>query len=140
MESTCDRLLVITRGKIVEQGTVDDLRNRAKSGLTVSVEVQGGQGVEQQLSELDGVNSVRSLPGVDERKKYTISVNTDADIRPDIFNLAKRRNWILWELHQESGRLEDLFHNLTVSAEESKPWFAEETNASPKEPAQDSTS
>jgi hypothetical protein len=35
------------------------------------------------------------------------------DLRPDIFALAKREGWILYELHQETRSLEDVFRELT---------------------------
>ena len=124
VQFTCDRLLIISRGRIVEQGTVEALRNRALTGLIVQVEIEGDD-IEKHLRSVRGVASVHSLPRVDGRERYSISVGADKDVRPDIFQLAKRRNWVIWDMHQESGRLEDLFHELTVSAEEARPWYAE---------------
>jgi hypothetical protein len=34
-------------------------------------------------------------------------------LRPEIFGLAKARGWTLFELHQQTGSLEDLFRQLT---------------------------
>ena len=61
-------------------------------------------------------------------------MSADGDIRPDIFHMSKRRNWVLWDLHQESGRLEDLFHDLTASAEDARSWFADAPAAEDGEP------
>ena len=124
VQFTCDRLLIISRGRIVEQGTVEELRNRARSGLIVQVEIEG-EDIGKHLRNVKGVATVHSLPRVDGRERYSISVSADTDVRPGIFDLAKRRNWVIWDMHQESGRLEDLFHELTVSAEEARPWYAE---------------
>ena len=124
VQFTCDRLLIISRGRIVEQGTVEELRNRARSGLIVQVEIEG-EDIQKHLRNVKGVATVHALPRVDGRERYSISVSADTDVRPSIFELAKRRNWVIWDMHQESGRLEDLFHELTVSAEEARPWYAE---------------
>lgn len=43
-------------------------------------------------------------------------MDRDVDPRADIFNLAKKRDWVLWELHEETPKLEDVFHSLTVPA------------------------
>ena len=43
-----------------------------------------------------------------------ITANGDADLRPGIFQLAKKRDWVLWELREESARMEDVFHTLTA--------------------------
>ena len=49
------------------------------------------------------------------RQKFILSVDPadDRDVRPQIYNLARKRNWVIWELHQEAARLGDLFHQLT---------------------------
>ena len=124
VQFTCDRLLIISRGRIVEQGSVEELRNRARSGLIVQVEIEGDD-IEKHLRNVKGVSTLHSLPRVEGRERYSISVSADKDVRPDIFQLAKRRNWVIWDMHQESGRLEDLFHELTVSADEARPWYDE---------------
>ena len=41
-------------------------------------------------------------------------MSAEADPRGDIFELAKSRDWTLWELHEERPRLEDVFHHLTA--------------------------
>jgi len=42
-----------------------------------------------------------------------VTAEQDADVRPGIFELAKTRGWTLFELHQETGSLEELFRQLT---------------------------
>jgi len=42
-----------------------------------------------------------------------VHADGSTDLRPGIFGLAKSRGWTLYELHQEPGSLEDLFHQLT---------------------------
>ncbi len=46
----------------------------------------------------------------------TVSVERTRDLRPDIFRLATERGWTLYELHQETRSLEDLFRQLTGGA------------------------
>ena len=59
-----------------------------------------------------------NLAPVDGRKRYVVSVSGDTDIRPEIFSLAKKLDWVLWELHEDRARLEDVFHSLTAEAED----------------------
>jgi hypothetical protein len=42
-----------------------------------------------------------------------VTAEKEADVRPGIFDLAKARGWTLYELHQETGSLEELFRQLT---------------------------
>ena len=57
------------------------------------------------------------LDPIEGRKRYEMTVSGDDDLRPQVFNLAKKQGWTLWELHEESSTLEDVFHYLTEEAE-----------------------
>ena len=113
IEHTCDRLLVIHRGKIVADGAVSELAHRARTVRTVHVEVQG-DGVGAALEELTGVRDVQARGSMGSRRRFALSVERDSDPRPHIFRLAKEHDWTLWELHEEGASLEDLFHELTA--------------------------
>jgi ABC-2 type transport system ATP-binding protein len=115
VQYTCSRLLIINRGKIVADDTVDTLLTRATAGVRVTVEAKGS-GVEAGLGALSGVHGVESYEAVDDRQRFTVVAASDHDIRPDIFTLAKDRGWTLFELHQETGNLEELFRELTGAA------------------------
>ncbi len=47
------------------------------------------------------------------RVRLMLTVNLGPDLRPAIFKLAKEKNWVLWELHEETRSLQDLFGLLT---------------------------
>lgn len=113
VESTCQRALVISRGKLVANSTVEDLIQHAMGLRSVHLEVEGSQ-VEAGLATIDDIDRVEPAASSGNRKIYTISVSGDSDPRGDIFNLAKKRNWVIWDLHQEQPRLEDVFHELTA--------------------------
>ena len=116
VETTCERVLVISRGQLVADNTVDELLRRTKGLRSVFVEVEGNE-VETNLSRLDNVQSVERHEPVDSRKRYLVTSVGDQDPRPEIFELAKRRDWVLWELREERARLEDVFHSLTTEEE-----------------------
>jgi hypothetical protein len=66
------------------------------------------------LRRLPGVRSVQPEQSAGNgRTVVTLTADRGTDLRPEIFALAKSRGWTLYELHQEAGRLEDLFHQLT---------------------------
>ncbi len=113
VENTCERVLVINRGRLIADSPVQDLLKKAEGMRSVYVEVEGSE-VESALAKLDSVTSVERQAPVDGRKRYVVSIDGDQDIRPEIFRLAKQRDWILWELHEEVAHLEDVFHHLTA--------------------------
>jgi gliding motility-associated transport system ATP-binding protein len=111
VQFTCSRLLIINRGKIVADGAVDTLVGQATAGVRISVEA-AGSGVENRLARLEGVRGVERREAIDGRVK--LNVTATEDVRPRIFELAKAEGWVLYELHQEAGSLEDLFRQLTA--------------------------
>ena len=113
VENTCERVLVINRGRLIADSPVQELLKKAEGMRSVYVEVEGSE-VESALAKLDSVTSVERQAPVDGRKRYIVSIDGDQDIRPEIFRLAKRRDWVLWELHEEVAHLEDVFHRLTA--------------------------
>ena len=69
------------------------------------------------LGALPGVREVEPRTGDDGRARVTVLAAGGEDLRPRIFDLAKRAGWTLYELHQEAGSLEDLFRELTTDQE-----------------------
>lgn len=112
VQFTCSRLLIINRGKIVADGAVDTLVGQATAGVRISVEATGA-GVEDRVAALEGVRGVERREASNGRVKLSVTASGD-DVRPRIFELAKSEGWVLYELHQEAGSLEDLFRQLTA--------------------------
>jgi ABC-2 type transport system ATP-binding protein len=112
VQYTCSRLLIINRGKIVADGAVDTLVGQATAGVRISVEAAGSQ-VEDRLAGLEGIRGVERRESSNGRVKLSLTA-VGEDVRPKIFELAKSEGWVLYELHQEAGSLEDLFRQLTA--------------------------
>jgi gliding motility-associated transport system ATP-binding protein len=112
VEATCDRILVITEGSLVADGTVDDLIAGRQGISHYTVEVEG-EGVTGTLAKLPGVDSHTSSE-IDGRTRVRLAVSGDKELRPEIFRLATEHDWVLWELHRERASLEQLFRELTA--------------------------
>ena len=120
VENTCERILLISRGKLVADSPVKELLQRAQGIRTVHIEVEGND-VEKSLSSLQGIADIERNDPVDGRKRYTITADDhETDLRPEIFRLAKQRNWVLWELREDSARMEDVFYSLTSPGQQSQ--------------------
>jgi len=113
IQHVCSRLLIINRGRLVADGPVDQLVSRARGGAHLTVEA-AGTGVAERLRQLPGVRDLEARHASEGRIRATLTVAAEADLRPQIFELAKSQGWTLYELHQEAGSLEDLFHELTA--------------------------
>jgi len=114
VQQSCSRLLIISGGKIVADGPVDRLIQQAEGVVQIAVEARGTD-VAASLARLAGVRGVESSrAGADGRVAVRLTADKDEDVRPGIFELAKTQGWTLYELHQETGNLEELFRQLTT--------------------------
>ncbi len=115
VEATCQRLLIITRGKLVADGRVHDLMAGREGAATYVVEGVGTD-LADVLRGLPGVRDMTVTP-VEDRTRVRIA-HTGDDLRPTIFRAAKERDWTLWELKLEQASLEDIFRELTAASDE----------------------
>ena len=113
VQQSCSRLLIISRGRIVADGPVDDLIGQAEGVVQIAVEATGTD-VASSLARLAGVRHVEAgRATADGRVAVRVTAEKNADVRPGIFDLAKSQGWTLYELHQETGNLEELFRQIT---------------------------
>ena len=113
VEEVCDRLLIIRKGIIVEEGTPTELRGRARSQSYFVLEVEGN-GVRSAVDAMDIVRDVVPVGQSNGRGRYHVTAtDPDMDIRPELYKLVKQHDWMLWELHEEDVSLSELFATLT---------------------------
>lgn len=115
VEETCRRIIVIHEGKIVADGSTEDLMAQARdtgTKRTIVIEVKGDD-VAGEVVKLSNVDEVTSESQAEGRTRLTLAVGSGPDPRPEIFRLAKQKDWVLWELHEETASLQDLFSQLT---------------------------
>ncbi|MGE5687501.1 MAG: ABC transporter, partial [Gemmatimonadota bacterium] len=98
---------------LVADGPVEELVTRAKDGAHITVEAAGAD-VAERLGTLPGVVRIEPHDAGGGRVRASLTVSGAVDLRPRIFELAKVEGWTLYELHEEAGSLEDLFHELTT--------------------------
>jgi ABC-2 type transport system ATP-binding protein len=116
VEATCSRLVILSRGRLAAEGTVQDLVANRTSGIRYIVEADG-ESVAESLSGLPGVSG-HTTDSVDGRTRVQLDSREAVELRPEIFAMARDRGWTLWELHREQASLEQLFRNLTTDDEE----------------------
>jgi ABC-2 type transport system ATP-binding protein len=111
VEQVCERVLIIDRGRIVADGTPDDLRQRLVGRPAVEVELkEADAGVAAALSGLAGVAAVADAGG----GRFVVEHETDADPREPIFHLAVSKGWVLTGMTRRQTSLEDVFVRLTT--------------------------
>jgi ABC-2 type transport system ATP-binding protein len=114
-EATCDRVVIISRGKIVADGDIDKLKQSAGGTSLIHLTLQQADSdtVRQKLSATTGVQGVVRLEAVNSQLKVTLSVPSTRDLRGEIYRTVKQTDWELLEFYQESRTLETVFRELT---------------------------
>jgi ABC-2 type transport system ATP-binding protein len=116
VEATCSRLVILNRGRLVAQGSVQELMATRSGRVRYVVEAQG-EGIPEALASLQGVDA-HEATAVENRIRVSLEGEGDQELRPEIFALAREKGWVLWELHRERASLEDVFRQLTSEREE----------------------
>jgi ABC-2 type transport system ATP-binding protein len=115
VSAACDRVLIISSGKIVADDTPQGLKERAGKQRYV-VTLQKKDGIEATLEKLDGVERVRaeSSDSVDEVTFEVLPSGSD-DLRAPLFKAAVDNDYTLLEMAREGQNLEQIFRELTTS-------------------------
>ena len=114
-EATCDRIVIINRGKIVADGSTEVIKQTASGEYLVSISLQNTdfESVKRELGSVGGIVAIS--PGNEEEGVLGVRLTckSTADIRGEIYRRIKQTDWILLEFHQETGSLENIFRRLT---------------------------
>ncbi len=113
VEMTCSRVIIINKGRIEACDTPENLLGEIRTANGVVVEAKVGQdnGAEQ-LKQIPGVRDVSSV-AEGEWQTFSLRVESGADVREEVFRLARDRQWAVRELTQRKATLEDVFVELT---------------------------
>jgi ABC-2 type transport system ATP-binding protein len=111
VEALCDRVVVINKGEVVADDTLQNLKLNLTTSSVVIIDLE----VEVEREMLLNLSGVRQVEKVDivSPHRYRLYADPGVDLRPEIFRFAADRNLSLIGLKQEEGSLENVFHNLT---------------------------
>ena len=121
VEQTCEKVIIINKGKLVATDTVSNLTNRLRGSEAVAVEVAGRNGVlekgqvQQRLEQLAGVSRVIQKDTRDNRLLFEVESLQGRSVRADLARSVIESGWDLLELRPVGLSLEDIFLQLTAT-------------------------
>lgn len=118
VQATCNRVIIINRGKIVADGPIADLQRKLHGGekILIEIEVPDGEASDLIAVQLKSIPSVETATILEDRgsvRKFNIETSGAIDIRKELFRLCVEKSWILLELQRVQTSLEDIFRQLT---------------------------
>jgi ABC-2 type transport system ATP-binding protein len=120
VQATCSRILIISGGKLVADGTPDELRAREKATrYRMVIEASGttADAAKGKLDALAGVVGCQKVAGEDGAHTFAIDGAAANDLRKSLYRVAVDSKWTLLELTRQAASLEDVFRNLTTGEE-----------------------
>ena len=121
VEHSCDRVIIISQGKLVAQDSVANLTNRLRGAEAVSLEVEAADGhpspgeIQGRLEQVSGVSRVMMKEQKDGRVTFEIESLQGRQIRSELARSVVNSGWNLSELRPVGLSLEDIFLQLTTS-------------------------
>jgi ABC-2 type transport system ATP-binding protein len=119
VEAVCDRAIIIAAGRIVAQGSPDELRASRRLQARVLVECRGpAEGVRNALLRVSGVGKVEVLDGQGADKHYvTVAIRPKEsyDVREEVVRTVTQNGWALREIRLEHATLEEFFVQVTAN-------------------------
>ena len=116
VDAACSRAVIIDRGKIVANGTPQQLRAKSDSAGAVTMRVSGvtGPALIQKLAQV--ALAKKTIIVKEEATGVTARIlpkeNANGALAQNIADAA--REWRILELHTEEGRLDEVFRSITM--------------------------
>ncbi|MBK9271782.1 MAG: ATP-binding cassette domain-containing protein [Saprospiraceae bacterium] len=115
VEATCDRIMIINKGKIVADGTVANLRKQSESRQILKVRIEGAS-TDQIFHLLQTLPDVRMVDVINaSENRFEIQSNSDLSLNREVFRLCVNQHLDLLELIPLETKLEDIFRDLTIN-------------------------
>jgi ABC-2 type transport system ATP-binding protein len=117
VEMTCSRVIIIHKGRIEACDTPENLVQhiRTAGGVTLEAKTGTDDGAEQ-LRRIAAVRDV-TVSKEDGWQIFSLRVESGADVREEVFRLARDRRWDVRELSARRATLEDVFVEITHADE-----------------------
>jgi ABC-2 type transport system ATP-binding protein len=121
VEHSCERVIIISQGKLVAIDSVDNLTNRLRGSEAVALEIEPVDGrpnpvdVQQRLEQVSGVSRVLMKDSKNGRINFEVESLQGRSVRSDLARSVVQSGWNLSELRAVGLSLEDIFLQLTAA-------------------------
>jgi ABC-2 type transport system ATP-binding protein len=118
VEAICQKVVIISKGKVVATDSVESLTHHRKGTDAMSLEVEtdgiaGTSDVQQRLEQVSGVSKVLFKQAADHRMTFEVEGLPGQTPRADVARAIVHAGWNLLELRSMNFSLEEVFLQLT---------------------------
>ena len=120
VSQTCQRVVIINKGRVVAVDTPENLTSRLQGAGSIYVEVDSmGADAQTVLASVAGVTGVTVSEKHGSATGYEVAMVADRDVRRELASTVVGRGWGLLELRPMRMSLEEIFLSLTTEETES---------------------
>jgi len=107
VDAACTRAIIIDRGRIVANGTPEELRGMSESAGAVTLQARGA--TEERLSQLGRVEKLNGAFRIYPRDK-----SRAAQLAQEVVEMVNQHGWTVEGMYSERGELDEVFRRITL--------------------------
>ena len=115
VQAVCDRVMIINQGKVVFDGSKEEMAYGMSGKERVYLELRDTENATERLKSIEHVEMVSVLSKQDGMTRLHVEAAKGSDVRQQIFAQAVEQGWTLLEMRRDNTSLEDVFRHLTTS-------------------------
>ena len=118
VEALCSRVMIISEGRLKVDGAPADLKRRGASYNTLTVELLAP--ADQALQAFGAIPDVAQVVPVSsqgEKQVLRLIPRDKQSLAVGVIEVAARRKWLVTEMRSDPGRLDDVFRQITTTAD-----------------------
>lgn len=115
VEAACTRVVIISSGEIVADGTPASLRGQLVGNSVIKIVLKGAQkAAPEAFMQIDGVLGAE-IGEINGSTTIDVTIPSDMDLRENVFRKAVEKDYVILEMSISSTNLEDVFRKLTLA-------------------------
>ncbi|MDX2447980.1 MAG: ATP-binding cassette domain-containing protein [Desulfobacterales bacterium] len=117
-EATCDRVVIVHKGKIAADDRTENLKvaSDQENHLNLSIHNADPEAVRTLLEGVEGVQQVNMTDAAENALSIKLSCESGRDVRGPVYLAIKDTDWVLTELTLETQTLESIFRQITLES------------------------
>ncbi len=111
IEATCNRVLILNKGKIMANGTSAELQSQSSTDKLLKIKIDGenSSDIYDELALIPEIKNIRTQAD----RQFEIRCERNAEIEKAIFTICCQKHWYIREITPIDTRLEDIFRQVT---------------------------
>jgi ABC-2 type transport system ATP-binding protein len=110
VEAVCDRVVIISRGRLAGEGTPEELKQQLEGKVGAEAEVRAADFDPSAFEAIAGGCAVESSDLGDDVHRIVVTAGEEAGaVEEEVFRVCVQKGWVLRELRKTHVSLEDIF-------------------------------